>query len=149
MNAGESASGSIDSDTVFKIQHTSEGFATLKPRTTPLPGTGSGIQARQIDPNWQIVAVNGQALDAPQALRVDGRKDYTQRVPNDPQTGQWLSWKSSSAPDTERPTYLFQTRVTLPDSVATEAGSIKCRIAVDNRLKAVVVNGHRIPASLR
>ena len=141
--ANMSARTSADTDAITRIDHDTDRFAALLPTTTPLPGTGFGLAVGDTDPNWQIIAVDGQPLDTPQLLRVTSHRYYNQHFANDPATSQWLAYEPAEQAGDEH-TYLVRTTLDLPQVVSESGARLRLTYMADNALRAVTVNGHRV-----
>lgn len=142
--AGESASLSAATGQIVAIQYDAERFAELLPRMVALPGTGQHIAVRQADPNWQIVAIAGQPLETPQAVRVFNNPMLTRSVPNDPETAQWIGMRPTQNPAPGSGiTYRFQTRISLPETMDPDTALLALSYSSDDYLRAVYINGQR------
>jgi len=146
LSAGESASTSSFLDKVVKITQVADTFEAMMPKTVQLPGTGSGLAAGEIDPNWQIVAIEGQTLGTPQQLQVSNMSAFVETFPNDPAVSQMIAW----SPNTEIPAggsiaYRFQTQIDLPEDMDAAQTRLVIRYLADNQLASILVNGRRVP----
>ncbi|MFK7790378.1 MAG: FecR domain-containing protein [Phycisphaeraceae bacterium] len=120
-------------------------FSRLLPTTHPLANTGQGIQAGQVDPNWQVIAIDGKSLDHPRALRVGTDRHYSKYVACDPMTSQFVTWNPGIEPAIGKSiAYTFRTRITLPDTIDLTDRRLDIRFMADNALTAVVINGNQI-----
>jgi hypothetical protein len=143
--ANQSARTSADTDVIARIDHDAEAFAALLPTTTQLPGTGHGLAVGEADPNWQIVAIDGQPLDTAQQLRVTSNGNYNSHFPNDPATSQFIAWNPPSEPPVGGFTaYTFRTQLTLPNDLDPAEARLAIRFMADNQLAAMVVNGQQV-----
>ncbi|MEM9345476.1 MAG: FecR domain-containing protein [Planctomycetota bacterium] len=146
---GQSVALSADTNEIVSIVQDADRYAKLLPRTIALRGTGQRLSARQVDPNWQITAIAGQALDAPQAVRVISNPMLTGSVPNDPESAQWIGMRPAQNPAPGSGiTYRFQTRVSLPETMDPERATLALSYSADDYLRAIVVNGERLEVDL-
>ncbi|MEM6505028.1 MAG: FecR domain-containing protein [Planctomycetota bacterium] len=144
LAAGQSAGLSAETGKIVAIEQDTDRYAGLLPRTIPLQGTGQRLSARQVDPNWQIVAIAGQPMDKPLAVRVFNNPMLTRSVPNDPESAQWIGMRPAQNPAPGSGiTYRFQTRVSLPETMDPERAMLVLSYSADDYLRAIVVNGER------
>ena len=118
-----------------------KGFATLLSRPTNTdaapPVTGAGVAVGQPDPNWQLVAIDGQALNQPQALSVQAFKFA---LPGS--AARWIAFDVSPgtpfAQDKKSLTYTFRAEVAVPNPADFK---VTPRFLADNSVKAIRLNG--------
>ncbi|MEO0476824.1 MAG: hypothetical protein AAF085_12780 [Planctomycetota bacterium] len=147
--AGEAARSSSAQQSVAKLTADMLRFAALLPITIELPGTGKGFPAGEPDTNWAIVEFEGQPIEPPHIPRVDNNANYQRQFVNEPGASQWLSWDHKpQRPEGRYTSYLFQTKVVLPDTIDPSSARIMLRQVADARLEAITVNGHRIKLRL-
>ena len=143
--SGQALLASADAEALTKIDFDPSPFEQIGPQITQLHGTGQGLAVGDTDPNWQIVAVDGQALDKPIALPVFQQpRRYRQPYPNDPQRSQWLALPAPIQQPLEGSTYLFRTQIELPESFDADADRVVGRFMVDNQIRAIRINGQAI-----
>ncbi|MEO0476745.1 MAG: FecR family protein [Planctomycetota bacterium] len=141
LTTNQSARTSAGDAEIARIDYAEEAFAAMLPRTIQLPGTGVGLtENEQIDPNWQVVAIDGEPLDTPQALLVSGAATYTRLVPNDPARSQWIAWDPQIQQDH---VCTLRTRITIPDEIDPDTTHIDLRYYADAQVQAIIVNGRR------
>jgi len=140
LAAEQSARGSVDSETIEPLDHTTDAFANLLPESIALPSTGQGLAVGQPDRAWSIVAIDGRPLASPIHPAVYNHPSNLAL----PAGAQWVAW-ALGQPET----YLFQTRVQLPADLDPADASIALQCVADDRLVAIVVNGHRVPVTDR
>lgn len=142
---GQAASASTHAPAISAIPFNPDRFALLLFNTVQLPGTGHSLRIDDIDPNWQIIAIDGQPLDQPQPVRVTAADSYNLYFPNDPATSQWLSYHPDTKPGPDDYiTYTFQTRISLPEQADPARIRLHLKYQADNMVSAIVVNGQRI-----
>jgi len=112
-----------------------------------LPGTGFGVEPGQTDPNWQIVAYQGQPLDQPWQPIAINLAYGVDNIPNHPQRTQWLNWHQTKRTADLTESYVFQTRIQLPESIDPATARLVIDCSTDNQLAAIHVNGERSPVS--
>lgn len=151
LHAGEAARVSIGDRQITRMDADTQRFVAMQPILIELPGTGKGLIANEADPNWAIVAFEGQPLQTPRQPKVNNNRNYQNLFPNDPANSQWLAWDETTLPARPAGTYtrhLFQTTVTLPDTIDPASASIVLRQAADAKVDAIIVNGQRINLNL-
>jgi hypothetical protein len=146
LAAGASARKLAGSDSLIAIESDIKRFSALLPKMIQLPGTGVGLNIRETDPNWQVIAIDGRLLDTPLALAMNGGQHYVMSHPNDPEVSQWLSFKPTEQSGDEH-TYRVRTTLDLPQKLSSEHARIKLSYMADNALRAVIVNGQRVELS--
>jgi len=118
-------------------------FANAIPGQYLPSSTGLGLAVGEIDPNWQLIAIDGQSLDKPRPVRVDATAYRTRLFANDPSRSQWLGWVSTDKTGDEH-TFLLRTTVEVPERISSDDARLVLRYMADNELRAVHVNGHRV-----
>ncbi|MEM6257968.1 MAG: FecR family protein [Planctomycetota bacterium] len=145
VGSGQSVESDPDQAEFRRVAYNSSHFDAFGRRPIPLTGTGAGQSVGDIDPRWQIVAVNGQRLDQPQTLRVFRQPEqFAREHPNDPNTSQWLAWLPPLDQQRIGPTYRFQSTLALPEPLETQDRQLVGRFMVDHRVVAVRVNGRPV-----
>jgi len=117
-------------------------------RQIDLPVWSTGEEVRQddgVDPNWQIIAVNGEALDTPvSAVRYDppqsNRRAFRANV-----EGQ-LTWITDDpeAGIANQDRYTYATQFNLDETVDLESLRLEIRFLADNYVIAIRLNGQAI-----
>lgn len=145
LNAGQSVQANEGDTALVPIDHDVQRFASLLTETLRLPGTGHGLASGQVDPNWQVVAVDGRTLATPQPLVVGGRMGHVRHHKNDPNTSQWLLWTPPAAEQQQAETvYRLQTTLELSDAAALPGARLVLSYMADNDLRAMYINGQQI-----
>ena len=130
LSAGQSANTSAGVGTIATIEHDADRFAALLPeaiRPAPAPTQGAA--------GWQIVAVNGQPLDTPGAMKVAKR---TKGVP-------WITAVQRYPEQASRETtFTVQTRFDLPQEVDGASATLALSFDANDRVTQVRVNGRAI-----
>lgn len=152
LGTGESARASEQADAIVKVELDPDRYAPKMPPKIQLPATGHGLTINQIDPNWQIVEIDGALLDRPQALRVESNAVYRKvyaKLSDRVGSTQHIAWLPDQQPEKVGSfiTYTFRTHVSIPDSIDPETAEISLRCVADNQLLAIRVNGETIPIS--
>jgi hypothetical protein len=152
LSMGESARVSERADAIIKVELDSDRYAPRMPPKIQLLATGHGLTINQIDPNWQIVEIDGALLDRPQALRVESNAVYRNvyaKLSDRVGSTQHIAWMPDQQPEKVGGfiTYTFRTHVSIPDSIDPETAEISLRCVADNQLLAIRVNGETIPIS--
>ena len=152
LSTGESARASEQSDAIVKVEIDPGRYAPKMPPKIQLPATGHGLTINQIDPNWQIVEIDGALLDRPQALRVESNAVYRKvyaKLSDRVGSTQHIAWLPDQQPEKvgDFITYTFRTHVSIPDSIDPETAAISLKCVADNQLLAIRVNGETIQIS--
>jgi hypothetical protein len=109
-------------------------------------GTGAGLAVGDIDPQWTIVADQGDDTFVPQSAYVAPVDSKVHRA-NEPRSSQWISNGPDFPPVPRVASYRFRTRLDLsgfdPSTVVVRAG-----VAMDDELLDVRLNGSSTGKSL-
>ncbi len=140
--AGQSAYAGNDSELVTRDTIELETFADLLPRYVTLPHTGTGLSAGQADRAWSIVRIDGEDLATPLHPVVERNRADRSTLPS---PAQWIVWNPPAKAEKQAEVYLFETLVNLPADLDPTTASLELQYSADNRLNAVIVNGHRVP----
>jgi len=108
-----------------------------------LPGSGHGLELGQQDSKWRVVAREGHPLKrpvTPTVVRFESKHDDSDTFAS----SQMVAWFHTKPSDGNQEIYLFQTEVTVPESIDPRSAYITLDCAADNSLIAIHVNGHRV-----
>lgn len=145
LTTGESASANADSGVITTIDHDTGRFAAIVPRSFSLPGTGVGLAASEVDENWRVVEVRGQAVDPPLSLQVSDIPAHYVFFPSDPETSQMVIWNPNDEPAIgDAYSYVLATQITVPETFDPKNTQLAARFMVDNELVEIRVNGQPI-----
>ena len=142
--AGQAMGTKADSGALVAISIDAQRFASIDPRMIPLVGTGQGLSQGDVDPNWQIVAVNGQPVTQSGEMYVSHPGSRPQGAePDDPATSQWLSVVRPFEQADQRPENRFtcRTHIDLPIGVDPSTLMLHLRFDADERIDQVRING--------
>eukprot|EP00752_Nemacystus_decipiens_P010738 g9560.t1 len=140
---GQAIKASLQDGTA-RLPATDRGRFTGIQGITPAAGTGVGLAVGEVDPNWKIVAIDGQALERPLPLEVVDDIDHIQRTPNDPDTAQWIAHMigAETARIGKRYTrYTIQAEFFIPDSIDLQRTQLVAQYFADDRLVSARLNG--------
>ena len=133
-----------DAPTLVLEEQIAVGFASLlswpAATTVKLPSTGVGLAPGQVDQNWQLVAIDGKALNEPLETKVQTIYPESFRVPGS--AAYWIGLDATNTrggPLRGAINYTFRATFSLPASDGPP--SIRMRHAVDDRIKAIRING--------
>lgn len=141
LRQGQAAQADAQTQQLTAVETDPSRFASLVPAILPLRGTGEGVQINQIDPHWQIIAVNGQALPAPWPLTVSDEVGHVGIMENDPAQAQWLSQQVGPLPEPNYSnTYTIQTQLVIPPDTDPASTTLQLVCYFDNGLAAVRIN---------
>lgn len=145
LTQGQGAIAYAGRDDLEAVAAEPQRFAALNPRTIQLLGTGQGLAVGEVDPNWQVIAINGQPLTPAGEMTVSpaagGPRDLE---PNDPASSQWLRVPEQLDPDLPRRdghTYTVRTRFDWPKDIDPDTASLRLRFDADDRIGQVRING--------
>ncbi|MEM6504622.1 MAG: hypothetical protein AAF711_04055 [Planctomycetota bacterium] len=119
-------------------------FAVLRPTVQTLRGSGKGIRLREVDPQWQVVAIDGESVDRPIEMVVSSFESHTKNFPNDPGQSQWVAYLPSKEVADRKISYVVRTTLELPGGIDPASASIRMRYVPDNDLRSLRVNGAEI-----
>jgi hypothetical protein len=116
-----------------------------KLRRVPLRvfSTGVGVAEGQPDRHWQIVAASNDPKFRPRPATVT--TPCEEWLQNDPGRSQWISAVGDASPLPGNTTYTFRTAFELND-VRMETVRLTGVLMADNRVQAIRLNGHSLPA---
>lgn len=107
----------------------------------PLTSTGVGLDAGQADPNWRIVAIEGEELDTPLSLTVVDDFHHISRVENNPSSAQWIAFDTSTSEYRRSGKYTAQSTFIVPETVDLDAVHLHIQYFVDDHLTGLRING--------
>ncbi|MEM6257583.1 MAG: hypothetical protein AAGI37_04645 [Planctomycetota bacterium] len=142
--ANEAISASADREQWTRVDPSPDRFAVLRPIVQTLRGSGKGIRLREVDPQWQVVAIDGQPVDRPIEMVVSSFESHTKNFPNDPSQSQWVAYLPSKEVADRKISYVVRTTLELPDGIDPASASIRMRYIPDNDLRSLRVNGAEI-----
>lgn len=150
LTSGQAAQATASDPSIQRITYDTTRLAKIGPTIKPLAGTGLGLSPGEVDPNWQIVAIDGKPLGTPLPLRVNKlQAHYAELYPNDPATSQWASCLPPRPKDNsqipENAAYHFQTQIELPETFDPSTGQIVARVMADDQIQGIFINGQAIP----
>jgi hypothetical protein len=116
-----------------------------------LPGTGFGVDPRQgdkADPNWQLIAVNGEALPEPIAMPLGTPLSFQDADWYDPAVARPLVISDTTKYQGDKPgVYTLQTRIDIPQSVDLgNQASLRLLYHADDSMQGIIINGQVVAA---
>ena len=115
-------------------------------QTHQLAGTGIGLSVNQVDPAWQIVAVDDQVLESPLDMVVSF-DDHRVGFSGDTERGRWLRHSDSREPAEGRDeiVYTVQTDLWIPGTTDLDVTTLQIFGYMDDNLSGIRFNG--LPAA--
>jgi len=141
---GEAVRASEDTAGLTRLAADDDRFAAMTPIEIDLPDSGQGLAFSEQDVNWRIVSRQGVALDPAPHPKAGFRSVKADEGNQNVGSSQWLIWYGTEFVEDLQETFLFQTQITVPQSVDLGSASIEIMCAADNKLAAIHVNGQRI-----
>ncbi|MFK7788256.1 MAG: FecR domain-containing protein [Phycisphaeraceae bacterium] len=144
LKQGEGAIASASGIGMKMIAAEPQRFASIMPRRIDLLGTGHGLTVGDIDPNWQVTAVDGIALVQDEFLKVGSFPidRLSDKPRNDPAVAQWLLGNHIIAERTSKQcVFTCKSFFELPAGVDPDDVALVLRFDADESLERVRLNG--------
>ena len=136
LSAGQAVQASDQDGRLVEIQANPERFAATRLPRFLQQGTGFGLAMQDVDPNWRVVAINGQPVTQGGEMHVV--------YPNygDPSSSRWLVVPRSIQPDNESDrTVTCRGSVQLPATFDANASELVLAFNADFIVTGIRING--------
>jgi hypothetical protein len=148
LNKGESARvkiGKSQAPVVVRQAAQANRFVRQMPKRDRIKAFNTGVNLKdgQQDPHWQVVARSDEPNFKPRPAIVSGTNN-SMWLANQVDRSQWISLIGGDSVLPEGVVYTFRTTFDLT-GMRLSTAILQGRFVVDNRLKAIRVNGSRVP----